>query len=385
MTNTNTLTDLMYAMVAQGLMVLRQYCVMPSLVNRTLETRAGEQFSSIDIHVPSEITANAVTPGPTPPDNTGVTPTKKTITCDQWFDASFFLNDREIQEVGMNIVPMQLGSAAKALANKINADIFATYKKFYGYAGTAGTTPFGTSLAEFIDARKVLNRQLAPTDDRRVVLGVDAEAAALGLRQIQDASFRAAAANSLVSGKIGTILGSEWYTDQAVPTHTAGTITTGLIAKAATVVAAGLKTFLATTAASTGACALLVGDIISIAGHTTTYTLTAVATQAVAASDVALVFEPGLEIALAGSEAVTVKGSHVVNLAFQRDAIAFVTRPFAGSNVTGNRRFVFLPDPVSGLVLRLEITDQHKRTNWAFDVLYGVQVIRPELGCRLAG
>src|SRR5690606_27985853 len=114
-----------------------------------------------------------------------------------------------------------------------------------------------------------------------------------------------------------------------VPTHTAGTITTGLATKAATVQALGDKTIVCTTAAATGACALKKGDIITFAGDTQTYVLTDDATQSSAASDVTLNIEPGLKKALAGGEAVTVKASHVVNLGFHRDAFALAMRPLA--------------------------------------------------------
>ena len=42
-------------------------------------------------------------------------------------------------------------------------------------------------------------------------------------------------------------------------------------------------------------------------------------------------------------------------------------------------------DPVSGLVLRLEVTREHKRTRFSYDMLYGAMVVRREFGARLAG
>jgi hypothetical protein len=42
-------------------------------------------------------------------------------------------------------------------------------------------------------------------------------------------------------------------------------------------------------------------------------------------------------------------------------------------------------DPVSGMALRLEVTREHKRTRYSFDVLYGVTTVRKELACRLLG
>ena len=191
----------------------------------------------------------------------------------------------------------------------------------------------------------------------------------------------------ITDGLLGRKLGFDWYQDQQVPTHTAGTITTGLIAKAATAVAAGLKTIVATTAASTGACALLEGDIILIAGDAQPYVLTADATEASASTDVTLNFEPGLRYALVGSEAVTVKATHVVNLAFQRGAFAFASRPLddIGQDIGLVLASETMTDPITGLSMRLEVTRQYKQTLWALDMLYGGKCIRPELATRLAG
>lgn len=381
---TNTWTEVMPKILAQGLRVLRQNAIMPRLVNRKYEKLAGEKGSQIEIPIFSASTATAVVPGPTPPASVGSQPTKINITLDQWYEASFHLTDKDFLEVMDGTIPGQAASAVKAIANNVDSAILACYKQIYGWAGTAGTTPFGSDLSAYTAARTNLNRQLTPVtqNERYVVLDSDAEGKAVARPEFQAASYTGST-QTIVEGTIGYRLGALWALDQNVPTHTAGTITTGLIAKAATAVAAGLKTFVGTTAASTGACALVVGDIINIAGHTQTYVMTATATQAAANSDVTLAFEPGLQFALVGSEQITVKGTHVVNLNAHRDCISFVNRPLdSGENMADS---MSMYDEVSGLSLRVERSREHRQVKYAFDVLYGVKCTRPEYGSRIAG
>jgi hypothetical protein len=42
-------------------------------------------------------------------------------------------------------------------------------------------------------------------------------------------------------------------------------------------------------------------------------------------------------------------------------------------------------DPETGLSMRLEISRQYKQTVWEFDVLWGVEMVRPKWVIRVAG
>ncbi len=383
----NTLTEVAPKLLAQGLMALRQIAIMPLLVNRQYESMAGQRGSTIDVPIPSAITAQAVAPANVPPSTADVSPTSVAVPLDQWYEAPFYMTDKDILSSMNGTIPMQASEAIKSLANNVDSYLLGMYTKFYGYQGTAGTTPFlssGAGITDVTRVRAILNNQLAPMDDRRIVLNPDAEANALENRAFHDMSFTGQNA-AILRGEMQQKLGFGWFMDQNVPVHTAGTITTGLAAKTSTAQAAGLTAIVCTTAASTGACALVEGDIITFAGDSQTYVLTADATQASASTDVTLKISPPLKVALEGDEAVTVKDSHVVNLAFHRDAIAFATRPLQNVEAGLGAITRSAVDPVSGLTLRLEITREHKRTRWSYDILYGGTVIRPEFGARIAG
>ncbi len=391
----NTLTAILTQILAKGMMTLRQRVLMTRLVNTDYSLEAKKKGYTIDIPLSSAIAAENVTPAATASAPSDLTPSSAQITLDKWMHADFALNDAEVGRIRADVdfVPLQMAEAFKSLAKEINDSVFDTYTGIYGYTGTAGTTPFGTGVgvASATNVRKILHTQLCPRDERRGVLDFDAEAAALNLSAFSDAEKRGDA-SAKTTGEIGRVFGLEWYGEDAVPSHTAGSITTGVIAKASTAVAVGVKTFVCTTAASTGAAALLKGDIISIAGDSQTYVLTEAVTQESAATDFTIAFEPALKVALTGSEAVTVKDTHVVNLGFHRDAFGLAVRApdagikeLLGSNAGNVLSSVTLQDPVTKLIMRLELIRGFKMTMWDVDCLWGTALVDASRACRLAG
>jgi hypothetical protein len=291
-------------------------------------------------------------------------------------------------EVMNGTIPMQASEAVKALGNQIDSDLLSLYKLIYGVAGTAATTPFGSSVAEATEARKVLNNQLCPLDSRRIVLNADAEANALGLRAFADLSFTGDP-QVIMEGNLNRRLGFDWFMDQNVKDHTVGTFggTVGDPSKVNGVVAAGLATLSVDVGASND-MAINKGDVFYIAGDTQPYVVTS-ATTGTAASAYNVPIAPVLTGATSGNEALTLIGSadtaYSVNLAFHRDAIAFATRPLMDSAQGLGNLIQSAVDPISGIALRLEVSREHKRTRFSYDILYGFQLVRAQLACRIHG
>jgi hypothetical protein len=377
----NNLTEVIPKILAQGLITLRSACVMPALVNNDYAADAAQKGATVDVPIPSAVTAVPVTPGPTPPATADSIPTSVAIPLDQWQEAPFYLTDKDLKEADSGIIPMQASEAIKALANFVNADIMAKYKGIWGFQGTPGTTPFASTTSDATQTRKVLNNQLAPLSDRRFVIDPDAEANALDLRAFQDFSF-SGDINVIREGQINRKLGFNWLMDQQIPTHTAGTVTGAPTVTG--VNAIGAKTINLTTGAGE-AVDILEGDIVTFAGDSQTYAASADLTIGASATG-DLLLHNGLAQATAGTEVVTVKGDHVVNLAFHRDAFAFASRPLEDEANAGLGSIIqAATDPVSGLSLRLEVTREHKRIRWSYDILFGSQLVRGELGVRCAG
>jgi murein DD-endopeptidase MepM/ murein hydrolase activator NlpD len=380
----NTITDIMPKILATGLLALREQAVMPRFVNGSFSAEAAQKGDTIDVPISSALTATDVTPSETPPVAVDSPLSKVQINLDKWKQARFHLTDKEMTEIDRNrhFMPLQTLEAVRALANRVNADIHAEYTGIYGFTGTPATTPFASDATDAIQARKILNQQRAPRADRRGVLDFDAEANALAIQTFADAE-KTGENGVKIEGEIGRKYGVDWATDDNVVTHTAGTLTGTIVTSGAAV--AGAKTVtLATDAAE--AVNLVVGDIVTFAGDSQTYVITAAANIG-ASTTGAITFEPGLAVAQAGGEQITVKATHVVNLVFHRDAFAFANRPLAGStqDTALGSQIMTMTDPQTGISLRLEVSRQHKQVAWDFDLLYGTKLVRPELATRIAG
>ena len=380
-TNTNTLTTVIPQLLAQGVVTLRQNCVMPRLVNSNYDYLAAFKGQAITIPIPSAVTAIAVAPSAYYPAGTNLAPTSATITLDQWYEAAFTLSDKEIKECMDGFIPMQAAEAIKALGNNIDQYIMSKYVNVPYFTGSTGVTPFASTISEATGLRKILNNNLAPLGDRRMVVSPDAEANLLGLTIFNAASAVQAGMieSELREGLLARKLGFDWFMSQNVKTHTNG----GRVASTSIISTASTAVGDIQTAIINGSGSASAGDVFTVAGDTNQYVCTSGCTSAL------LKFLPAAKVAWTSTSVVTFQGAAnstaSINLGFHRDAFAFVSRPLTDSIELGGNMIESVVDPVSGVALRLEVQRGNKETRYSFDVLYGASCIRPELACRLLG
>ncbi len=384
----NTLAVLARRILAGAQDVLEQEFALPQLIGTDFRNTSMQRGDPISVaKAPVAVAAASITPAATPPAIVDTVRSEISYSMDNWYAPPMcYLTAQDEQKLTESeaFVPLQVKEMARSLIAQINTTALAKYKKFYGYAGTAGTNPLASNTDPIADVAGVLDNQLVPDmGQRKAVVNNAAYTAGRKLNEFKLA-YQRGDTDNIRKGVLGETLGFEIWRDSQVPSHTAGTITTGLITKASTAVAAGLATFVGTTAASTGACALLVGDVIAIAGHTTTYVLTAAATQASAATDVTLAFDPPLERALVGSETITVKATHRVNLAFDPSAFA-LTMAYERGNSDGAMYTEQYQDPKTGIPLTLKAYGGYHVIQWELSAFWGIEVVDPRKGARLAG
>jgi hypothetical protein len=388
----NTFTGIAGKILANALPVLRQRCAMAQLVNTDYKNEAAKKGATIDIEVPQNMVAEDVVPSNVSPAAGTYAADTVSIQLNNWRKSPpFHLTDadRYLIDRTKNFLPERIKSSIKALANDINISCYSKYKGVFGYTGTAGTAPFGSSMAEIINARTILNQQLCPREDRRFVMDFTAEGSALARAEL--ANFEQTNdQNVKIEGEIGRKYGFNWFSDDHVPLHVSTPLTAGAAtANGAQSVGAGStnngRTGTVSIAKATNAAPLVQGDIISFAGSTQTYTVLANVTLAVGNTTVAIA--PALQTALAGGEVMTLRASHRVNLAFNKYAFALAMRPLeiTQDDLDAGRKIMTMQDPVSKLVLRLEMITQYKQVMWEFDALWGVECVMPQLACRVAG
>jgi hypothetical protein len=380
----NQLDAVIPRILAQGLKTLRENAIMASLVNNDYSSEARRKGSTVDIPVPAKMgIAKNVEPSAnyTQPDNTEFT--YKSIELNKWKFQDFYMTDKDIAEIMNGATNLRVQEAARSLANAVDTDLLNLYKGVYNIAGTAGQTPFqrepnsGTiynyhGLGASSEARKELNKNNCPRDLRRIVLDVESEANATALPQFTSASD-SGSVQTIREAEIGRKLGFDWYLDQNVPTHTKVVATgTALTFNGDQDEGAEIITVAGCTVAP------VEGDVFSLPGHKTTYTVKTGATTT------SWGISPALEADVDDTTTITPIASHTVNLAFHRDAFAIAVRPLLDVEAGGNRIETFTDD-VSGLTLRLEISRRNKETIWTFDILYGVALVRPECAVRILG
>lgn len=379
----NTLTSVIPTLYAQGLTALRSALVMPRLVMNDFGEEAREKGEIIQVPLPSAMSTTAVVPAAYAPDPQNIAPTTAQIPLDSWQEAAFTLTEKEFAQVVAGVVPIQLSAAVQALAAEINLSILNNYTAVGNSVGTAGTTPFATTVTAATSAATTLTQNLALLSDRKIVLDPVAWGTAVALPNFSYYLY-SGSTDAIDKGIIGNKFGFDWAQDQQVPLQTAGAKTGTVTANGAQ--AAGV-TSVSIATATASSFAPNVGDLITFAGDAQTYAVQSGAALGASATG-SFVIAPAKVVALAGGEAVTLVASHRVNLAFQRQAFGFASRPLKDRIMGGERNpdmEMMVPDPVSGITMRLIVREEYHRTRVAYDVLWGTAPIRPQVACRILG
>lgn len=368
---TNTLTSLIPDLYEAVDIVSREMIgFIPSV---TLDASAERAAQNQNIRVPITPAAAAedVTPGQLPPDDGDQNIGNNVLTISKSRTVPFRWTGEE--QKGINTGPgyaalrrNQIAQAFRTLTNEMDAFIGALYWSASRAEGTAGTTPFATSLGDSANLRKILSDNGAPLGDMQMVINTTAGASIRTLTQLTKAN-EAGTTEMRAQGTLLELHGFMLRESAGVQSHVAGTganyVTNGASAIGAT-----------TINVQTGTGTVLVGDAVSFAGDPNVYMVTTALT-----GGALTIGAPGLRTAVTSGTAMTVKSSFAANMAFARSAIVLATRAPAlpeEGDMAEDR--VMIQDPRSGIAFEVAMYKQYRRVRYEVALAYGAANIKPE-------
>lgn len=308
------------------------------------------------------------------------------------------------------------------LANLIDQDVCGLAQGLNNFVGIPGSTP--SALTTYLAAKTKLDNNACPMDGERNV--INNPAADASIMDNLKGLFQSASEikEQYLSGSMGKTIGADWYMDQNVYVQTVGTL--GSAFSGNPVVSAGQSgSTITTTGWESGQTTLNAGDIVSFVSATTpvnglnpesyqdtgqTMQFVVTATISDTTGTIAIPIAP----AMVGPSSSTPQSQNVTNLpATSTPVYVYNTAAASFSSISGKSSpqnlfihkdfgtLAMVDMPLPGGVDKVYRAASKKTGNtirvirdyvatsdqWIqrLDVLYGVAVLRQELGCRVGG
>lgn len=317
-------------------------------------------------------TASDVTPAATGPAIANQTIGSDTMTISKSRRVPFSWNGEEQLSISGQydtVLADQFTQAMRTLTNEVEADLGALYSGASRAFGTAGTSPFASTLTDTANMRKILADNGSPMSDMQLVIDTTAGASLRTLTNLTKAN-EAGDSSLLRRGVLLDVHGFAIRESAQVASHTKGTGTSY------TSDTAGHAIGTTSIPIITGSGTVLAGDVVTFAGDTNKY----VVTTGVSAPGTIVIAEPGLRVALAASAvAMTIGNSSTENVAFDRSAIRLATRtpemPTGGDSASD---VTTITDPQSGLSFQVAMYPQYRQVTYEVALAWGVKMVKPE-------
>ncbi|MBW9334581.1 P22 coat - protein 5 family protein [Herbaspirillum sp. RU 5E] len=382
----NTITGLVTTIYNSLDVVSRELVGMIPAVTSDMTFERAAVGQTVTSPVTQIAAATDITPAVTPPNDGDQTVLPNTMTITKARRVPVRWNGEEKKGLDNNgasynvILRDQFTQAMRTLVNEMETDLANLFAGASRATGTAGTTPFASTLTDTAQARRILSDNGAPLSDLQLVIDTAAGASMRTLTQLTKAN-EAADASLLRRGVLLDVHGfaireSAKIATPAIGTGASATTNTAGYAVGATVI----------TLAAAGTGTILAGDIITFAGDTNRYVV-ASGNASVAAGGTITLAAPGLRKAIAASATnITVVSASTRNMAFARTAIALATRAPAlpeGGDMAADR--MLFTDPLSGLTFEVAIYKQYRQVQYEVSACWGVKLVKPEHAAILMG
>lgn len=271
----------------------------------------------------------------------------------------------------------QITQAMRTLVNEIESDMATeAYTNSSRAFGTAATTPFGSNFSEVAEIRQILVDNGMPQNDGQVslVLNTLAGTNLRQLAQLQKAN-EAGGSDLLRQGILLDLQGLGIRESAQIKLHTKGTGASYLLNDASSAIGDTV------IAADGGSGTILAGDVVTFAGTTTKY----VVNSALSGGSFSI-GGPGLLVAEANDDAITVGNSYTANVAFHRRALELAMRaPAVPQGGDSADDAMLIQDPHSGLVFEIRVYKGYRKTMIEVAAAWGVKAWKSNFIATLLG
>lgn len=276
-----------------------------------------------------------------------------------------------------NALTALLAQAMRVIVNAIESHCGTVIKNGSSRAvGAAGTTPFGSSHAVIPQVHQILKDNGCPEDGQiSLVINTAAGTALRTLSNIYKAN-EAGGSEVLRRGTLIDLDGVMIKESAGVASHTKGSGASYLINAGNLAVGSTALTL------DTGSGTIVAGDVLTHASDSTNKYIVGTAL----AANVVTLNNPGLKIATANNDAVTVGNSYTGNVAFHRNAVELIVRPPAlpeGGDAAIDS--LTITHEKSGLVFQVSIYGGYKMQMLDITTYYQAKVWKPEFVATLLG
>ncbi|MGV0961793.1 MAG: P22 coat - protein 5 family protein [Limnohabitans sp.] len=373
----NTLTGLIQYVYDSVDVVSRELVGMIPAVysNSAADQVAKDQNISYDI-VPAA-TVYDVTPSNALPALDSTTVAAGTMSISKVRGVKFHWTGEDEKAVGRTakagIQNNKFAQAFRALTGEMEADLAALYTYASRAYGTAGSAPFGTA-GDFTAASnvvKILKDNGAPLGALQLVINTAAGANILG-KQTQ--AQMVGSSDPLLRGVLLDINGCKIRESAAIKAHTKGAGTGYDFVTAGEALG---QTTLSVEGGTVNVTGIKAGDVITHAGDTVNKYI--VSTGSTATSGDIVINNPGLLIAGADANEITIGDSYAANMAFARDAIHLLTRlPLMPEGGDAADDIMIVQDPVSGIYFQVAMYRAYRAVLFEVAVAWGVKAAKSE-------
>jgi len=247
----------------EGLAILEENMVMAHLVHRDFEDEVQKYGDVVNTRRPNKFKVDRKVDGDTLTYQDAQS-TNVPVTLDQWFVQPFTIYDGEDSMSFQDLVQIYLHPAMLSIANGVDRAVTGQVQRFFGgvsaRVGRLENLPAATSNETVLEARQVLNDNLAPMDAaRHLLLTSSSETALLKNDIFVKANERGDGGTALENARLGKIYGFNTWMGQNVPSLASGTTIAGTVT--------GAEVAGETGALSCTLGATVVGEFINVAGN----------------------------------------------------------------------------------------------------------------------